>query len=198
MKKIMAISLLFVFVFVGIYLPDSSHAEEYIIQKGDILCGISQMTGNTINQLSKMNNIENPDLIYTGKKIVFLSKEDIRDALVFLSTPCLQCSKSQEKKWTSDRQLLMENKISYAEGESGLSFHKVLKAAALMRFSIGLGIIRNEDNRYHVPGGIEIQIGGFSSGLDTVAVGGYATGCAQAGAVSGTLGSYPGHQPFVR
>ena len=44
---------------------DSNH-EDYEIQWGDTLWGISQVTGIPISQLALMNNIADPDVIYSG------------------------------------------------------------------------------------------------------------------------------------
>lgn len=41
----------------------------YTVKPGDTLWGISRTYGVTINQIEKINNIRNPDLIYPGEKI---------------------------------------------------------------------------------------------------------------------------------
>lgn len=46
-----------------------SHREDYEIQWGDTLWGISQATGIPISQLTLMNNVSNPDLIYSGSTL---------------------------------------------------------------------------------------------------------------------------------
>ncbi|WP_161525854.1 G5 domain-containing protein, partial [Trichococcus alkaliphilus] len=46
-----------------------SHREDYEIQWGDTLWGISQATGIPISQLALMNNVSNPDLIYSGSTL---------------------------------------------------------------------------------------------------------------------------------
>lgn len=42
----------------------------YVVQKGDTLSGIASKYGTTYQRLAEINNIDNPDLIYPGQKIV--------------------------------------------------------------------------------------------------------------------------------
>lgn len=42
----------------------------YIVQKGDTLSGIASKYNTTYQRLAEINNIDNPDLIYPGQKIV--------------------------------------------------------------------------------------------------------------------------------
>ncbi len=42
---------------------------EYIVKKGDSLSTIAKKQGTTVNNLVKLNNISNPDLIFPGQKI---------------------------------------------------------------------------------------------------------------------------------
>ena len=46
-----------------------SAATYYTIQSGDTLWGISQKYGTTVDNLVRLNNIKNPNLIYAGTKI---------------------------------------------------------------------------------------------------------------------------------
>ena len=42
----------------------------YVVKKGDTLSGIASKYGTTYQKLAEYNNIENPNLIYAGQKIV--------------------------------------------------------------------------------------------------------------------------------
>ena len=42
----------------------------YIIKKGDCLSVIAQRYGTTVKTLCEINNIANPDKIYTGNKLL--------------------------------------------------------------------------------------------------------------------------------
>lgn len=46
----------------------------YIVKKGDTLSGIAKKYGTTYQQLAKLNNIKNPNLIYVGQKIYISGK----------------------------------------------------------------------------------------------------------------------------
>ena len=57
-------------------LPTVEEKEEpteetvYVVKKGDTLSGIASKYGTTYHKLAEYNNIENPNLIYVGQKIV--------------------------------------------------------------------------------------------------------------------------------
>ena len=73
MKKISA--LFFFLLIVG--MVGMVQAAEYRVRKGDSLTKIARFTGHTVSELVAMNKIENPNLIMTGRRIVFLSKDDL-------------------------------------------------------------------------------------------------------------------------
>ena len=47
----------------------SSEKVYYTVKKNDTLSGIAKRYGTTYQNLAKMNNIKNPDVIYVGQKI---------------------------------------------------------------------------------------------------------------------------------
>lgn len=53
-----------------IYLPDDNKEKTYIVKKGDNLTKIAKMYNTTVNNLVKLNNIKNPNLIYIGEKLI--------------------------------------------------------------------------------------------------------------------------------
>ena len=48
----------------------------YIIQSGDTLTGIAKKYGTTINELVRINNIQNPNLIYAGEVLLIPTKNN--------------------------------------------------------------------------------------------------------------------------
>lgn len=42
----------------------------YVIKKGDCLSVLAEKYGTTVKKLCELNNIRNPDLIYTGNKLL--------------------------------------------------------------------------------------------------------------------------------
>ncbi|MGL5316263.1 MAG: GH25 family lysozyme [Peptostreptococcaceae bacterium] len=48
----------------------NSSSKIYIVQEGDTLSGIAQKYNTTVNELVEINNIQNPNLIYPGQKII--------------------------------------------------------------------------------------------------------------------------------
>lgn len=42
----------------------------YVIEKGDTLPGIAERFGTTVKLLCELNNINNPNLIYAGNKLL--------------------------------------------------------------------------------------------------------------------------------
>ncbi|MCX7774308.1 MAG: 5'-nucleotidase C-terminal domain-containing protein [Clostridia bacterium] len=50
--------------------PESIKYTTYTIQKGDALWKIARKTGHSWIELAKINNLENPDLIYAGKALL--------------------------------------------------------------------------------------------------------------------------------
>lgn len=48
----------------------NSSSKIYIVQEGDTLSGIAQKYNTTVNELIKINDIQNPNLIYPGQKII--------------------------------------------------------------------------------------------------------------------------------
>jgi len=44
---------------------------EYVVEEGDNLWNISKMLGVSVEELVRWNNIENPDLIYPGMKLIY-------------------------------------------------------------------------------------------------------------------------------
>ena len=47
----------------------SSSVTTYTVKRGDTLSHIAKRFGTTVNELARLNNIKNPNLIYIGQKI---------------------------------------------------------------------------------------------------------------------------------
>ena len=54
-------------------ITDPTEETVYVVKKGDTLSGIASKYGTTYQKLAEYNNIENPNLIYVGQKIVIPS-----------------------------------------------------------------------------------------------------------------------------
>ena len=53
-----------------IRIPSNNTSIVYTVKPGDTLSGIAEKYGTTYQELAKINNIENPNLIYPGERIV--------------------------------------------------------------------------------------------------------------------------------
>src|SRR5690606_36010449 len=49
--------------------PKTSTTTTYVVKKGDTLSHIAKRFGTTVNELVRLNNIKNPNLIYVGQKL---------------------------------------------------------------------------------------------------------------------------------
>ena len=46
----------------------------YVVQPGDTLWNLAKKFNTTVDDIVKINDIENPDLIYPGQKLLILKK----------------------------------------------------------------------------------------------------------------------------
>ena len=71
------------FLTVAVLLLTTSNAfsAEYIVQPGDELRFVAERLGHTMNELQAMNAICNPDNIYAGQTLVYVSDKDIKNAI---------------------------------------------------------------------------------------------------------------------
>lgn len=60
---------------------NSSGGDIYIIQPGDSLTGIASKFGVTTNQLLNINNLDNPDFVFVGQRLILPSGTVPRNAL---------------------------------------------------------------------------------------------------------------------
>jgi len=60
---------------------NSSGGEVYIIQPGDSLSGVASKFGITINQLLNINNLDNPDFVFVGQRLILPSGTIPQNAL---------------------------------------------------------------------------------------------------------------------
>lgn len=60
------------------YGDNNNPCNYYIVKKGDTLSGIAKMHNTTVQELVKLNNIKNPNLIYVGQKIILPSTSSIK------------------------------------------------------------------------------------------------------------------------
>lgn len=57
-------------------VPDNSNEIYYIVKQGDTLSHIALWYNTTVEELVKLNNIQNPNLIYVGQKILILASDE--------------------------------------------------------------------------------------------------------------------------
>jgi LysM repeat protein len=65
MKKTI-ISIVLILVLIS-SLPLLAFAAEYTVKSGDTLYSIARNNATTVEELTKINNIQNPNLIYVGQ-----------------------------------------------------------------------------------------------------------------------------------
>ena len=100
MKRCKGVLLTFVILFAFSIFSVVAVAGEYVAKQGDTWAKVAKETGNSVNELAKMNklkDIKDSDAVPAGQKIIFLGKKDIEDALKWAE---------QEKK-----------RVSYGTGE---------------------------------------------------------------------------------
>ena len=56
--------------FTGTGIDDETDSKTYVVEPGDTLSGIAAKFGTTVEDLCKLNNIENPDIIYAGQLLL--------------------------------------------------------------------------------------------------------------------------------
>lgn len=56
-------------------VPDNSNEIYYIVKQGDTLSHIALWYNTTVEELVKLNNIQNPNLIYIGEKILITTSD---------------------------------------------------------------------------------------------------------------------------
>lgn len=56
-------------------VPDNSNEIYYIVKRGDTLSHIALWYNTTVEELVKLNNIQNPNLIYIGEKILITTSD---------------------------------------------------------------------------------------------------------------------------
>lgn len=64
--------------------PEDKETIEYIVKRGDTLSQIAYTYGTTVQELVRLNNIANPNLIYVGQKLIIqIGKEDEQNEIVY-------------------------------------------------------------------------------------------------------------------
>ena len=53
-----------------IKISGNENSQVYIVKRGDTLSSIAQRFHTSISAIAKLNNIKNPNLIYTGQKLI--------------------------------------------------------------------------------------------------------------------------------
>lgn len=57
-------------------VPDNSNAIYYIVKRGDTLSHIALWYNTTIEELVRLNNIQNPNLIYVGERLLITTSDN--------------------------------------------------------------------------------------------------------------------------
>ncbi len=59
----------------------------YSVRKGNTLFGIANFFGTTVEKILAMNNIENPEMIYVGQKIIVPVDTENTDGFIYITRP---------------------------------------------------------------------------------------------------------------
>lgn len=87
MKMYKGILLNFVFICALSVSSGVAVCGEYVAKQGDTWAKVAKETGNTVNDLAKMNklkDLKDSDSVPAGQNVTFLSKDEIQDALKYL------------------------------------------------------------------------------------------------------------------
>lgn len=57
-------------------IPDNTGVIYYIVKKGDTLSHIALWYNTTVEELARLNNIQNPNLIYAGERLLITTSDD--------------------------------------------------------------------------------------------------------------------------
>ncbi|MCI9016725.1 MAG: LysM peptidoglycan-binding domain-containing protein [Clostridia bacterium] len=91
---------------------NETNTEYYIVKKGDTLGSIANRYNTTVNELVKLNNIENPNLIYVGQKILITaSDKPNNDLKIYIVKRGDTLSKIAKKYKTTVNELVRLNNI---------------------------------------------------------------------------------------
>lgn len=96
-------------------LPEVEEKEEqtgeviYVVKNGDTLSGIASKYGTTYQKLAEYNNIENPNLIYAGQKIV-IPTTDSSGSITYTVQSGDNLSKIAKKYNTTWQKIYEDNK----------------------------------------------------------------------------------------
>jgi len=139
MKVYKGILLIFVFVCALSISSGVVVAGEYVAKQGDTWAKVAKTTGNTVNELAKMNklkDIKDADAVPAGKKIIFLCKKEIENALKYCNKhhKDLEHGTGDYSKNFSAMNNLRANRIEYAADDPvpyGILFTDVLEYAKL-------------------------------------------------------------------
>ena len=137
MKVYKGILLIFVFVCALSISSGVVVAGEYVAKQGDTWDKVAKTTGNTVNELAKMNklkDIKDTDSVPAGKKIIFLGKNDIENALKWCNKHHkeLEHGTGDYSKNFSALSNLRSNRIEYSADDPvpyGIRFTDVLEYA---------------------------------------------------------------------
>jgi LysM repeat protein len=83
----------------------------YVIQKGDTLSGIAQETGSSIEELRKLNKIENIDKIYAGKTLNIPEREEEEEVEVEIEPIESVDLPENSKEFSDDVAVAIVNKV---------------------------------------------------------------------------------------
>lgn len=63
----------------GEHEENVSERKEYVVKKGDTLWAISREYDVTIEEIARLNNIQNPNLIYSGEKLIIITNSNFNE-----------------------------------------------------------------------------------------------------------------------
>lgn len=122
-----------------------SEATEYRVRRGDTLTRLAELTGHTVSELASMNGINDPNRIEVGRVITFISREDLRRAILTSADLAIQWSRDRcvtpscsaiepanpeySQKLELTNWMLRAGLFDYTGDSGGVSFRDILKLA---------------------------------------------------------------------
>jgi len=116
-------------VFLSFVLTNSlTQAAEYIVQPGDTLTSIAEVTNHEVSDIITMNELSKNAKIFPGQKLTFVSTTDKDFAIAWLNYVSINDTADGELvyKCETKLQFLYKNNIQYGSNPNGIHYTVIL------------------------------------------------------------------------